>query len=143
MARLGIKRHPDGLLPGVFFFADLGGVRFLAVPGVFRHPMSLGVLGVCALGVFLYLRTTLWASGVEITDMLTVFLTRSGEGTWQGSACRGPFPCWRVGSICHRSRGADGGCFRRMRSFSLASEDIISLRALDDLGRGSAENGKI
>lgn len=26
--------------------------------------------------------------------------------------------CCRVGSICHLSRGGDGGCFKRIRSLS-------------------------
>ena len=94
--------------------------------------LCFGVLGEWALGVFLYLNTTLWTSGVlDVTDTLMVVLTRGGDETGMESAattCRGPVFC-RAGSICHRSIGAAGGCFKRIRSLSWASADIaISIR---------------
>ena len=58
-------------------------------------------------------------------------LTRSGEDT-QSTACRGgPGRC-RVGNICHRSIGAAGGCFKRMKSLSWASEDMTLQRDKTD-----------
>lgn len=96
------------------------------MPGVFRWralTLVLGVLGEC---VFLYFSTTLCTSGVlDDTDTLMVplvALTRSGDETGVASdTCRGR----RAGTICHRSMGAAGGCFKHIRSFIWASEDIL------------------
>ena len=70
-------------------------------------------------------------SGVFV-DCSTLVLTRSGEDT-QSTACRGGPSLCRVGNICHRSIGAAGGCFKRMKSLSWASEDMLQRDKTDQL----------
>lgn len=74
-----------------------------------------GVLGERIFGVFLYFMTNLCASGVLEGTATLVALTRSGDDA--EFAVSTPALCL-VGSICHRSTGALGGCFRRIMSLS-------------------------
>lgn len=66
--------------------------------------------------------TSLLDSGV--LGMLARLDVRGRRGEFIAQA--GAVASWRedlclVGSICHRSTGAGGGCFSRMRSYSWAS----------------------
>lgn len=78
-----------------------------------------GVLGERIFGVFLYFMTNLCASGVLEGTATLVALTRSGDDAEFDVSTPWRTPALDlVGSICHRSTGALGGCFRRIMSLS-------------------------
>ena len=63
--------------------------------------------------------TSLCASGVLEGTVTLVVLTRSGEDAELAVSTTWRMPAFcLVGSICHRSTGALGGCFKRIRSLS-------------------------
>ena len=120
-----MKRHPEGVWP-VRFFADLGGLFFLA-----DWPWGGDLLGVPLpfnLGVFLYFTTKRFDSGVllnAVGPLLGVLGPQKRAGERPFVHVEVVVGIGLVATICQRSMGAGGTCFNLMSSFSWASLSIF------------------